>query len=178
MLDYSQASCLNEDPDMFFSNDDYLYDKKTVAKAKLICRGCPIKDACLAEAMSGRYQGIWGGLTESDRTRRANGTDQLSLTSAELSARRENNKKRTAYASAKIEPYLKKALIIFADTMPEETVDIIKTRLAYPDVSLGQLGNYTSIKLTKDGISGRLRRAVEDVKKFEKKQKEEEANAK
>lgn len=173
MLDYSQASCLDADPDIFFSNDDYVYDKKIVAQAKLICRGCPIKDACLAEAMEGRYQGVWGGLTEADRTRRANGTDQLSLSPAELAARRENNAKRTAYASAKIEPYLKKALVLFADTMPQETVDIIKARLANPDVSLGQLGNYTSIKLSKDRISGRLRRAVDDVKKFEKKQKEE-----
>jgi WhiB family redox-sensing transcriptional regulator len=74
MFDFTGASCLDEDPDMFFSDEEYRYDKKIVAQAKLICRGCPLRVQCLEVAMEGGYQGIWGGLTEADRTRRANGT--------------------------------------------------------------------------------------------------------
>ena len=170
MLDYSQANCLDADPDIFFTDENYLYDKKTTMQAKLLCQECPIKNACLAEAMAGDYQGIWGGLTDADRTRRANGTDTRILTENELAVRRANNEKRTAYASAQTKPYLKKALVMFADTLSEEAVDIVKTRLAYPDVSLGQLGRYTSNVYSKDRISGTLRRVVENVKKQEKKQ--------
>lgn len=37
-------------------------------RAKLICRGCPVRAECLAEALDSRIQfGVWGGMTERDR---------------------------------------------------------------------------------------------------------------
>jgi WhiB family transcriptional regulator, redox-sensing transcriptional regulator len=37
-------------------------------QAKLICRGCPVRTECLAEALdSGNEFGVWGGMTERER---------------------------------------------------------------------------------------------------------------
>ena len=37
-------------------------------RAREICSGCPVRNACLAEALDGRIEwGIWGGMTERER---------------------------------------------------------------------------------------------------------------
>jgi WhiB family redox-sensing transcriptional regulator len=37
-------------------------------RAREICTGCPVRQACLAEALDGRVEwGIWGGMTERER---------------------------------------------------------------------------------------------------------------
>jgi WhiB family redox-sensing transcriptional regulator len=37
-------------------------------RAKLICRRCPVRTECLAEALDSRIEfGIWGGMTERER---------------------------------------------------------------------------------------------------------------
>jgi WhiB family redox-sensing transcriptional regulator len=37
-------------------------------RATLICRDCPVRAECLAEALDSRIQfGVWGGMTERDR---------------------------------------------------------------------------------------------------------------
>jgi WhiB family redox-sensing transcriptional regulator len=36
--------------------------------AKRICRGCPVRDDCLVEALDNRIDtGVWGGMTERER---------------------------------------------------------------------------------------------------------------
>lgn len=36
--------------------------------AKRVCRGCPVKIECLAEALDNRIEyGVWGGMTERER---------------------------------------------------------------------------------------------------------------
>jgi WhiB family transcriptional regulator, redox-sensing transcriptional regulator len=35
--------------------------------AKAICKGCPIRERCLREAMAGDYWGVWGGTTRMER---------------------------------------------------------------------------------------------------------------
>jgi transcription factor WhiB len=35
--------------------------------AKAICKGCPLREPCLREAMDGEYWGVWGGTTYLER---------------------------------------------------------------------------------------------------------------
>lgn len=65
------AACRGAERHLFFS-PDVLENKETRLKrerqAKLLCRACPVREDCLAEAMSSRESyGIWGGLTEQER---------------------------------------------------------------------------------------------------------------
>lgn len=59
------------DPQVFFPPEGWASDIAE-AKAKRICAGCPVRDACLGEALAwenplSRY-GVFGGLTASERT--------------------------------------------------------------------------------------------------------------
>ncbi len=37
-------------------------------RAKQVCRGCPVRTECLAEALDNRIEwGVWGGMTERER---------------------------------------------------------------------------------------------------------------
>lgn len=38
-----------------------------IHKAKAVCRGCCVRDECLAYSLENKVYGIWGGLTESER---------------------------------------------------------------------------------------------------------------
>ena len=59
------GSCRGADPDLFFPGPD-----GSPEEAVRICRGCPVRDECLAWALDTRiHYGIWGGLTERERRR-------------------------------------------------------------------------------------------------------------
>ena len=59
-----EASCQGIDPEVFFP--DRPSDQALAAKA--ICRGCPVRTACLEFALETRLDhGVWGGLTEVER---------------------------------------------------------------------------------------------------------------
>jgi WhiB family redox-sensing transcriptional regulator len=59
------AACRQADPDLFFPGDDG--DADTAIR---ICRGCPVRTACLEWALDARIRyGVWGGTTERDRRR-------------------------------------------------------------------------------------------------------------
>lgn len=61
----AHGKCSETDPDLWFS-----VGAREHKAAKLICRTCPVKDACLAYAMDAPVDhGIWGGLTERERRR-------------------------------------------------------------------------------------------------------------
>ncbi len=62
-LDYSQALCAQTDPELFFPEAG-----ASARPAKQICDVCPVKNECLLEALANEYSdGIWGGLTASER---------------------------------------------------------------------------------------------------------------
>lgn len=62
----AQASCATADPDLFFPEGDTPADR--IAEAKKICAVCPVKQACLEEALRSReHDGICGGLTVLER---------------------------------------------------------------------------------------------------------------
>lgn len=67
-FDYKSALCAQTDPELFFP-DTWLATTK-IQQAKSICRECPVKAECLAEAIREEYNdGIWGGLTPAERSR-------------------------------------------------------------------------------------------------------------
>lgn len=64
------ASCRGEDLVLFFGPDGERQPERQVReeKAKLICRGCPVRTCCLDYAVSRPEKfGTWGGLNEDER---------------------------------------------------------------------------------------------------------------
>ena len=58
----SRAACRGADPDALFVQG------AAQNRAKLICRGCPVRTECLADALDNRIEfGVWGGMTERER---------------------------------------------------------------------------------------------------------------
>lgn len=56
------AACRTGDPDALFVNGA----EQNIAKK--ICRNCPVKYECLADALDNRIEfGVWGGMTERER---------------------------------------------------------------------------------------------------------------
>ncbi len=57
-----RSACRDSDPDALFVPGAAQH------QAKRICRECPVRLDCLAEALDNRMEfGIWGGLTERER---------------------------------------------------------------------------------------------------------------
>src|SRR5215470_426151 len=62
----ARAACKGTDPDELFVQG------AAQNRAKLICRGCPVRTECLADALDNRIEfGVWGGMTERERLQRA-----------------------------------------------------------------------------------------------------------
>lgn len=62
-----QAACRPFDSDLFFP-DRAAYRNSDVARAKAVCRTCPVRQSCLQAALDGREKiGIWGGMTPQER---------------------------------------------------------------------------------------------------------------
>ena len=58
----ARAACKGTDPDELFVQG------AAQNRAKLICRGCPVRTECLADALDNRIEfGVWGGMTERER---------------------------------------------------------------------------------------------------------------
>jgi len=68
------ASCRGKNPDLWHS-------PATIGYAKSVCRRCPVRDVCLAEAVAAvEPYGVWGGLTALERNvRRYSATEQERL---------------------------------------------------------------------------------------------------
>jgi WhiB family redox-sensing transcriptional regulator len=58
----ASAKCREQEPDSLFVRG------AEQNKAKLVCRGCPVRTECLAEALDNQIEwGVWGGMTERER---------------------------------------------------------------------------------------------------------------
>jgi WhiB family transcriptional regulator, redox-sensing transcriptional regulator len=58
-------ACAEVDPELFFPE---VGETTKVAKAKVICAGCEIREACLDFALRhGEAFGVWGGTTPMER---------------------------------------------------------------------------------------------------------------
>ncbi len=60
---HDRANCAGVDPDLFFPERG-----ESPREAKQVCRGCVVREDCLAFAISsGERFGVWGGMTERER---------------------------------------------------------------------------------------------------------------
>ncbi|MCW2541575.1 MAG: putative regulatory protein [Frankiales bacterium] len=58
----TRGACRSVDPESLFVAGAAQH------KAKAICSGCPVRVACLADALDSRAEfGVWGGMTERER---------------------------------------------------------------------------------------------------------------
>ncbi|MFD3567408.1 WhiB family transcriptional regulator [Streptomyces sp. NPDC058667] len=64
-----QASCREEDPELFFPIGNTGPALLQIEEAKAVCRNrCPVIEQCLTWALeSGQDDGVWGGLSENER---------------------------------------------------------------------------------------------------------------
>jgi WhiB family transcriptional regulator, redox-sensing transcriptional regulator len=66
----SSGACRSADPDLFFPISAQGSAEKQIARAKMICAGCQVRQECLEFALShDQTYGIWGGTTAEDRQR-------------------------------------------------------------------------------------------------------------
>lgn len=66
------AACQWDDPELFFPVSSTGKSLDQVAEAKAVCARCLVRRQCLEFALETRQAyGIWGGLTEDERTLRA-----------------------------------------------------------------------------------------------------------
>jgi WhiB family transcriptional regulator, redox-sensing transcriptional regulator len=64
------AACRGADPELFFPVSSTGPSLAQIRRAKAVCAGCPVREACLAYALDTRQEfGIWGGLDEQERRR-------------------------------------------------------------------------------------------------------------
>jgi WhiB family redox-sensing transcriptional regulator len=63
-----RATCLNEEPELFFPIGNTGPALLQIEQAKAICHRCEVVDTCLEWAMeSGQDAGVWGGMSEEER---------------------------------------------------------------------------------------------------------------
>ncbi|MEV0449826.1 WhiB family transcriptional regulator [Streptomyces sp. NPDC050600] len=63
------AACREEDPELFFPVGTHGPALLQIEEAKAVCRSrCPVTMQCLRWALeSGQDDGVWGGMSESER---------------------------------------------------------------------------------------------------------------
>ncbi|GAX49151.1 WhiB family transcriptional regulator [Streptomyces olivochromogenes] len=65
---HERAACLRVDPDLFFPVGNSGPTLVQIDEAKAVCGRCPVAQQCLSWAVqTGQVDGIWGGMTESER---------------------------------------------------------------------------------------------------------------
>jgi len=52
----SDWACIGADPEQFFPEDDV-----TLARARALCAGCPLRDVCRSLGVARGESGVWGG---------------------------------------------------------------------------------------------------------------------
>ncbi len=62
------AACLDQDPELFFPAGTRGPARAQIARAKTVCRRCPVTSRCLQWALdSGQDSGIWGATSATER---------------------------------------------------------------------------------------------------------------
>ncbi|MGW0118578.1 WhiB family transcriptional regulator [Streptomyces sp. NPDC003327] len=64
------AACREVDPELFFPVGVGSPALAQAEEAKKVCRRCPVRERCLGWAMAESHppMGVWGGLTEAERS--------------------------------------------------------------------------------------------------------------
>jgi WhiB family redox-sensing transcriptional regulator len=165
-FDIKQATCLNEDPDMFFSDDEDEPDWELIKKAKAICALCPVIADCLQMAYEEEADGIWGGTTTRERritlNREMRGYVPIPRTVSENAkqAVAAVNKAKTIAVSDRDRELFQQALDMF-DDLDDLTEMLLQLRINNPTHSLADLGQELDPPISRDVVAGRLRRVRE-----------------
>jgi WhiB family transcriptional regulator, redox-sensing transcriptional regulator len=61
---FDDAACRDVGTDVFFPTSE-----AHATEAKAICAVCPVREECLEHALETRPDGVWGGLTATERHR-------------------------------------------------------------------------------------------------------------
>jgi WhiB family redox-sensing transcriptional regulator len=165
-LDPKLASCVGEEPDMFFADDEESPNETLILLAKLVCAVCPLKELCLQKAIDEDLDGIWGGTTTRERRITANREmrgyvpiPRVVSEKAKQAASKSNLAKATATVERDME-LLTEALQRFVD-LDELTKDVIKLRIDNPGKSLADIAGMLSV--SRDIVAGRIRRVKERI---------------
>lgn len=62
------GSCVDVDPNVFYPSSGDPDFMKKLTKAKSICSNCEVKVECLVQALENDEYGVWGGLSERQRS--------------------------------------------------------------------------------------------------------------
>lgn len=166
------ALCATADPELFFADDEENYNETLVRQAKIICFQCPIRELCLERAMDDTVDGIWGGTTTAERRifkeRVSRGLDPYvkgsPITKKAQLRGRIANKKRATKAALKDKQILEQAITQFAHKADDLTKQIVELRINNLDKSLTEIGLMLNPPVSKDIVSGRIRRLKEWAK--------------
>jgi WhiB family transcriptional regulator, redox-sensing transcriptional regulator len=83
----SQASCLDHDPELFWPVGTTGQSVPWIAEAIAVCAGCPVRVQCLKYALdNGIVEGVWGGLSEDERTTLKRRQDRVRLARRKVGA--------------------------------------------------------------------------------------------
>lgn len=63
----AEAACAGSDTEQFFC--DPWTEKEKLQKVLQTCFSCPVINQCLSYAVDNRLEGVWGGTTETERTK-------------------------------------------------------------------------------------------------------------
>jgi len=63
------AACRSADPELFFPVSASGRSLEQAERAKAVCRTCIVRRQCLQYAIAAGEEGVWGGMTEEERTR-------------------------------------------------------------------------------------------------------------
>ena len=158
------ANCKDTDPDLFFPNDEGKYLRKTVKLVKEICNACEIQTLCRQIAIVDDMRGIWGGMTEVERTMFVNGTSfrPINHSAQNQEMLKYKNAERAAKAGMNNLKYFKRALDIL--NLPASSIELVHARINNPEVPMSALGEMLSEPMSRDAVTGRLRRIIKEVK--------------
>ncbi len=80
MISFDAAACRDSDPALFLPAQN---DRHAINAARKICAHCPIRIDCLALALTNSdAEGIWGGLTQTERASHRSHETERSVSAA------------------------------------------------------------------------------------------------
>ncbi|CAB4148957.1 Sporulation regulator WhiA, C-terminal [uncultured Caudovirales phage] len=168
MFEFSEAKCLEVNPEIFFADDEENPNEELVAVAKSICKGCPLLLACRTKAIDENLDGIWGGTTTRERRILVNRKVRNYVpvprvfTTARRVALETANTSRISATAERDNVLFAEALKKF-DDLDELTVTVLTLRVNNPDKSLAEISQMVSPPISRDIVSGRLRRIKKRV---------------
>jgi DNA-binding protein WhiA len=148
--EFAQAGCKGSDINIFFPEDETV---ERIAEAKKICSTCSIINRCLEVAIANEEVGIWGGTTEQERH-----SINRKVSHKNVRLLRQYNNSRSLLASAKYHQGLLDAITTAGNNLPADTRRLVELKLDNPHLSFTELGKLMSPPMSKDTVSGRLRK--------------------